>query len=199
MQLPLTDPDTLFEELLPDLPPETMQMAREFKAFVRAKKVKTPAQLLRVVFLYCGSDKTLVRWQASVRPCMRLLRTKRWRSACVPAVRGCKRCSGGCSPSPRSIPYPKGCALWLSTLAVFKPQGPRALIIASILRWTSCPCSFSRCWSAMSIRVKHSNISPWLQGMWSWQTEAMPSARACVWRLSRGPRSSYGSIPSVWS
>jgi Transposase DDE domain len=34
-------------------------MAREFKAFVRAKKVKTPAQLLRVVFLYCGLDKSL--------------------------------------------------------------------------------------------------------------------------------------------
>jgi hypothetical protein len=34
MQLPLTDPDTLFEELLQDLPPETVQMAREFKAFV---------------------------------------------------------------------------------------------------------------------------------------------------------------------
>ena len=48
--LPLTDPDTLFEELLQDLPPETTQMAREFKAFVRAKKVKTPEQLLRVVF-----------------------------------------------------------------------------------------------------------------------------------------------------
>jgi len=59
MQLPLTDPDTLFEELLQDLPAETMQMAREFKAFVRAKKVKTPAQLLRVVFLYCGLDKPL--------------------------------------------------------------------------------------------------------------------------------------------
>lgn len=59
MQLPLTDPDTLFEELLQDLPPETAQMAREFKAFVRAKKVKTPAQLLRVVFLYCGLDKSL--------------------------------------------------------------------------------------------------------------------------------------------
>jgi hypothetical protein len=59
MQLPLTDPDTLFEELLQDLPPETVQMAREFKAFVRAKKVKTPAQLLRVVFLYCGLDKSL--------------------------------------------------------------------------------------------------------------------------------------------
>ena len=59
MQLPLTDPDTLCEELLQDLPPETAHMAREFKAFVRAKKVKTPAQLLRVVFLYCGLDKSL--------------------------------------------------------------------------------------------------------------------------------------------
>jgi hypothetical protein len=59
MQLPLTDPDTLFEELLQDLPSETGQMARAFKAFVRAKKVKTPAQLLRVVFLYCGLDKPL--------------------------------------------------------------------------------------------------------------------------------------------
>jgi len=59
MQLPLTDPETLFEDLLQDLPPETAQMAREFKAFVRAKKVKTPEQLLRVVFLYCGLDKSL--------------------------------------------------------------------------------------------------------------------------------------------
>jgi hypothetical protein len=54
MQLPPPDPDTLFEDLLQDLPPETTAMAREFKAFVRAKKVKTPQQLLRVVFLYCG-------------------------------------------------------------------------------------------------------------------------------------------------
>src|SRR6516165_10091150 len=59
MQLPLTDPDTLFEELLQDLPAETVQMACTFKAFVRAKKVKTPAQLLRVVFFYCGLDKSL--------------------------------------------------------------------------------------------------------------------------------------------
>jgi hypothetical protein len=50
MQLPLTDPDTLFEDLWHDLPPETVHLAREFNAFVRAKKVKTPAQLLRVVF-----------------------------------------------------------------------------------------------------------------------------------------------------
>src|SRR5215510_7390321 len=59
MQMLLTDPDTLFEELLQDLFSETVQMARTCKAFMRAKKVKTPAQLLRVVFLYCGLDKSL--------------------------------------------------------------------------------------------------------------------------------------------
>ena len=59
MQSPLTDADTLFEELLQDLPPKTVQLAREFKAFVRAKKVKTPEQLLRLVLLYCGLDKSL--------------------------------------------------------------------------------------------------------------------------------------------
>jgi hypothetical protein len=59
MQMPPVDPDTLFADLLQDLPPETIAMARELKAFVRAKKVKTPQQLLRVVFLYCGLDKSL--------------------------------------------------------------------------------------------------------------------------------------------
>jgi hypothetical protein len=59
MQLPLTDPDTLFEDLLQDLPAEVCLMARECKALVRAKKVKTPAHLLRVVLLYCGLDKAL--------------------------------------------------------------------------------------------------------------------------------------------
>lgn len=59
MQLPLIDPDTLFEELLQDLPPATMQMARDFKAFVRTKKIKTPEHLLRLVFLYCGLDQSL--------------------------------------------------------------------------------------------------------------------------------------------
>ena len=53
MPLPLTDPDTLFAELLQDLPPEVADLAREHKAFVRAKKVKTPEELLRLVLLYC--------------------------------------------------------------------------------------------------------------------------------------------------
>jgi hypothetical protein len=58
MQSPLIDDaDTLFEQLLQDLPPKTIPLAREFKAFVRAKKVKTPEQLLRLVLLYCGLDK----------------------------------------------------------------------------------------------------------------------------------------------
>jgi hypothetical protein len=59
MQVPLTDPDTLFEELLQDLPSEVCLLARESKAFVRAKKVKTPEHLLRLVLLYCGLDKSL--------------------------------------------------------------------------------------------------------------------------------------------
>ena len=59
MQSPLTDPDTLFEERLPDLPPETAHMARAFNALVRGQKGKTPEQLLRVVFLSCGLDKSL--------------------------------------------------------------------------------------------------------------------------------------------
>ena len=94
MQLPLTDPDTLFEGLLQDLPPEeTAQMAREFKAFVRAKKVKTPEQLLRVVFFYCGLDKSLREVAGTfLRRCMRPSRTNRWRSAYAPVGRGCKRC-----------------------------------------------------------------------------------------------------------
>ena len=59
MPLPVTDPDTLFAELLQDLPPEVADLAREHKAFVRAKKVKTPEELLRLVLLYCGLDQSL--------------------------------------------------------------------------------------------------------------------------------------------
>src|SRR4029453_1712623 len=84
MQLPLADPETLFEELLQDLPPETVSMAREFKAFARVRKIKTPAQLLRVVLLYCGVDKAL---PAS---------SKIWLMG-VPGGRGCGACVGRCT------------------------------------------------------------------------------------------------------
>jgi hypothetical protein len=52
MQLPLTDADTLFEELLQDLPSETAQMTHAFQPFVRAKKIKTPTQCMRMFLFY---------------------------------------------------------------------------------------------------------------------------------------------------
>jgi hypothetical protein len=89
MQLPLTDADTLFAELLQDLPPETEQMARDFQAFVRAKKVKTPTPLLRMVLLYCGLDKTLREvagtWKVLYEPTMDQSVAERLR-ACRPWV-----------------------------------------------------------------------------------------------------------------
>jgi hypothetical protein len=42
MLQPPQDVDTWFEDLLQDLSPETVPMAREFKAFTRVCKVKTP-------------------------------------------------------------------------------------------------------------------------------------------------------------
>ena len=59
MQLTTTDSETLFEDLLQDLPSETMTMAYECKAFPRARQIKTPHQRLRVVLLYCGLDQSL--------------------------------------------------------------------------------------------------------------------------------------------
>ena len=56
MQWPLREPETLFEELWQDLPAATVQMARGFNAFVRARTVTTPVPLLRVGFFYCGWD-----------------------------------------------------------------------------------------------------------------------------------------------
>jgi hypothetical protein len=59
MQLPPTAPETLFEELLQDLPPATVPLARELKACARARKIPTPEQLLRVVLLSCGVEKAV--------------------------------------------------------------------------------------------------------------------------------------------
>jgi hypothetical protein len=59
MSVPPLSPDTLFAELLQDLPSELVAMAYEFKAFARSRKLKTPRHLMRVVLLYCGVDQTL--------------------------------------------------------------------------------------------------------------------------------------------
>ena len=55
---PAPDPDTIFAELLQDLPPETAQLARDCKAFCRARKIQTPEQLLRAVLLFAALDYT---------------------------------------------------------------------------------------------------------------------------------------------
>ncbi|WP_295403384.1 hypothetical protein [uncultured Thiocystis sp.] len=51
--------DLAFEAFLKELPPEYAKMAREFKAFACPRKLKTPAQWLPVVMLYCGLDQAL--------------------------------------------------------------------------------------------------------------------------------------------
>src|SRR5512135_996769 len=51
--------DTQFEALLQDLPVDLVASARAFRAFTRARKIKTPQELLRVVLLYCGLDQSL--------------------------------------------------------------------------------------------------------------------------------------------
>jgi hypothetical protein len=56
---PLQAADTTFAELLQDLPVDLAAQAREFQAFTRARVLKTPEQLLRVVLLYCGLDQSL--------------------------------------------------------------------------------------------------------------------------------------------
>jgi DDE family transposase len=53
---PSPDPNTIFAELRQDLPPDTADLAREFKAFTRARKIETPEQLLRLVLLFAALD-----------------------------------------------------------------------------------------------------------------------------------------------
>lgn len=59
MTLPPKSQDLTFEEFLKELPAEFHEMAYEFKVFTRCRKIKTPAQLLQVVMLYCGLDNAL--------------------------------------------------------------------------------------------------------------------------------------------
>ena len=59
MNLPSPNRDTAFERFLQELPKDYWDLAIEFKAFSRARKIKTPAQLLQVVLCYCGLDQAL--------------------------------------------------------------------------------------------------------------------------------------------
>ncbi len=56
MQKPSLDPDTIFAQLLQDLPSTLEPLAREFKAFARARKINTVVELFRVILLFAGLD-----------------------------------------------------------------------------------------------------------------------------------------------
>jgi hypothetical protein len=58
MPQPLTI-ETQFEQFVQALPAEYEEMAREFKAFARARKIESVLQLLQLVLLYCGLDMSL--------------------------------------------------------------------------------------------------------------------------------------------
>ena len=51
--------DTRFEAFLQALPADYHEQAYEFKAFERARKIRSPLQLLELVMLYCGLDLSL--------------------------------------------------------------------------------------------------------------------------------------------
>ena len=56
MSLPFGNLDTTFESFLQELPEDYRELAIEFKAFTRSRKIKTPEQLMQVVMNDCGMD-----------------------------------------------------------------------------------------------------------------------------------------------
>ena len=59
MSLPFGTVDTTYERFLQELPDDFRELAFEFKAFTRSRKIKNPEQLLQVVMNYCGIDQAL--------------------------------------------------------------------------------------------------------------------------------------------
>ena len=59
MSLPFGTVDTTFESFLHELPEDYQELALEFKAFCRSRKIKTPERLMQVVMCYCGIDAAL--------------------------------------------------------------------------------------------------------------------------------------------
>ena len=59
MNLPFANANTTFDSFLQELPANYHDLALEFKALTRSRKIKTPAQLMQVVMGYCGIDDVL--------------------------------------------------------------------------------------------------------------------------------------------
>ena len=58
--------DILFDEFVQELPADYQQQAYAFKAFARARKIRSVPQLLQLVLLYCGLDLSLRSCAAQV-------------------------------------------------------------------------------------------------------------------------------------
>ena len=174
-------------------------MAREFKAFVRAKKV------VRHRRNSCVSSSYIVAWTNSLREVAGIftaLHESITDQATAERLRACgpvERMLRQMLPLSAVDALPQGLRLVVIDASSIQAPGAKGTDHRLHIAMDLVSRSFSAYWSAMSTRVKHSNISPASRGMWSWQTAAMPSAKACVWRSSRGPSSSYGSIPLAWS
>src|SRR5215475_13087555 len=175
MQLPLTDPDTLFEELLQDLPSETVQMARTCKALVRAKKVKTPAQLLRVVFLYCGLDKPLREVAGTFTALYESITdqsvAERLR-ACGPWVQAMLR---QMFPMAAVEPLPAGRRFVVIDASSIQAPGATGTDHRLHIAMDLVSLQFLEVLVSDVLPAKRSSISPALRAMSPWQTAAMRS------------------------
>lgn len=82
--------DNCFETFVQALPADYAEQAYKFKAFTRARKVKSPLQLLQLVMLYCAPDFSLRSCAGEVAQFQGYLSdtaVKKRLSACVPWVK----------------------------------------------------------------------------------------------------------------
>jgi hypothetical protein len=82
--------DSRFETFVQALPADYAEQAYEFKAFTRARKIKSPLQLLQLVMLYCAPDFSLRSCAGEVARFQGYLSdtaVKKRLSACVPWVK----------------------------------------------------------------------------------------------------------------
>lgn len=96
MQQSAQQADSILEEIFQDLPAEFEELAAQTKALQRARKIKTPRQLLRMVLLYCGLDfsgrQTAATMTALYQPLSdtaifeRLKRSKLWLQTLISRV-----------------------------------------------------------------------------------------------------------------
>jgi hypothetical protein len=61
--------DSIFKNLLQEVPSEMGEMAREHGAFSRSRAIRDPSELFRAVLLYCGLDYSLREVAANLTSC----------------------------------------------------------------------------------------------------------------------------------